>query len=119
MIKDKNKYEKVKIDYDTFLFYTLIESENKDLYGILDFDLFKSSHKIKKIYLLSRNRLVRNTDDFYNCALCGDEIIYYVDLSKSNTTTERFKRDLLRKNKQIFKQKLYNMLLKYFEKWFN
>lgn len=119
MIKDKNKYEKVKIDYDTFLFYTLIESENKDLYDLLDFDLFKTSHKIKKIYLLSRNRLAKNTDDYYNCTLWGDEIIYYTDISKSNTTLECFKRDLLRKNKQIFKQKLYDILFRYFEKWFN
>lgn len=115
MIKDKNKYEKAKIDYETFLFYTLIESENKDLYDILDFDLFKASHKIKKIYLLSRNRLAKNTDDLYSFTLWGDEIIYYVDLSKSNTTIECFSRDLIRKDKQ----KLYNMLSRYFEKWFN
>lgn len=115
MIKDKNKYEKVKINYETFLFYTLIESENKDLYDILDFDLFKASHKIKKIYLLSRNILVRKADDLYNFALCGDKVIYYTDISKSNTTIECFKRDLIRKDKQ----KLYNMLLRYFEKLFS
>ena len=115
MIKDKNKYEKVKINYETFLFYTLIESENKDLYDILDFDLFKDSNKIKQIYLLSRNRLARNTDYLYKFTLYGDKVIYYTDLSKSNTTIECFKRDLIRKDKQ----KLYNSILKYFEKWFN
>lgn len=115
MIKDKNKYEKEKLDYDTFLFYTLIESENKDLYDILDFNLFKTSNKIKKIYLLSRNRLAKNTDDLYGCALWGDEIIYYVDLSKAGTTIECFSRDLIRKNKE----KLYDDIFRYFEKWFN
>ena len=48
MIKDKNKYEKVKIDYETFLFYTLIESENKDLYDILDLIYSRLLTRLKK-----------------------------------------------------------------------